>query len=115
MLAQPPAYDTGDWWPAWSTLLLPFVCVLWALVRRFKESVNWPAAFSTALLFQVIMFPAEAFSVSRGHWVYNEARIWGLKVLNVPLEEPFLYYFFGPMFLIVTMQSLRRVLRPAEE
>ena len=73
--------------------------------------MNWKAAFATVVLFESVVFPAEAFSVSRGHWVYNDARIWGARIFNVPIEQPLLYYVFPALFVIASFHVIRMVLR----
>lgn len=114
MLESPPYYNVGEWWPAWSTLLAPFLAWLLILVRWFNDHIHWPAAFVTVAVFELVVFPAEIFSVQRGHWVYNDARILGYRLFHVPIEEPFLYYFFGPLVVIATMTAIRVAVRAKE-
>ncbi|MFA6092252.1 MAG: lycopene cyclase domain-containing protein [Elusimicrobiota bacterium] len=108
-------YKKGDWRPDWPNLLLPFLAVFMLLYRFAKEHVDWRAAFCVVGLFECVVFPAEIFSVHRGHWVYNEARIWGPRVFGVPIEEPLLYYLFCPLIIITVMQAIRLALVKWEE
>ena len=107
-------YIKGKWVPAWALLLTPFLAVLWYLHRAVKDEVNWKAAFAAVAVFEVVLFPAEWYSVSRGHWVYNEARILGPKILGVPIEEPLLYYLFSPLIIITVMHAIRKFLEARE-
>ena len=104
------AYHRGKRFPWWATLLLPFLLLLAVLYRIVRERVNWKAAAATIGVFELVVFPAEVFSVWRGHWVYNDARIWGPKILNVPIEEPLLYYVFPPLIVITAFCAIRMLL-----
>ena len=96
------------WWP---TLLLPYLLVLYVLYKAVASDVHWKAAIATVALSEMVCFPAEAFSVSRGHWVYNDARIWGARFFNVPIEEPLLYYVFPALIVIMSFHFIRMMLR----
>lgn len=99
------------WFPWWGTLLAPFLLALWALARDVGREVDWRAAFATVAVFELVVFPAEMISVGRGHWVYNEARIWGPKLLGVPIEEPLLYYVFPALIVIAGFHAIRKRLK----
>lgn len=92
------SFRKGKWWPLWSLLLVPFLGLLLPMYRAVRDDVNGKALWLTILVFELLLLPAEWYALTRGHWVYNEARIWGPKVLGIPLEEPLLYYFFPPIF-----------------
>lgn len=109
-----PRYEAGKKFAWWGTLLLPFLLILLPLYRALREEVDLKAALATVLLFEVVVFPAEAFSVWRGHWVYNEARIWGPRLFGVPLEEPLLYYVFPALIVITSFHAIRRALARRE-
>lgn len=100
-------YRAGVPFAWWGTLLLPFLGAFWFLYGAAKDRVNWKAAFATVLLFEIVVFPAEIFSVWRGHWVYNDARIWGPRLFNVPIEEPLLYYVFPALITITAFHAIR--------
>ena len=110
-----PHYTNGAWWPAWGTLFLPYLAWLFYLCRKTHNDVDWRAAFATALVFELVIGVGEIISVSRGHWVYNEARIWGIKLFNVPIEEHLLYYFFSPLIVITVMHAIYNSLGEKEE
>lgn len=93
-------YRRGKWWPLWALLKIPFLILFYPLYKYVKDEVNWTAAWLTVATFEVLLFCAEYLSLQRGHWVYNEARILGPKILGIPIEEPLLYYFFPPLIII---------------
>jgi len=63
-----------------------------AYVLRKRISARWCAAVAfTALIAIVYTTPWDNYLVATGVWYYNPARIWGLVLGYVPLEE---YLFF---------------------
>ena len=100
-------FNEGEWFPWWAVLFLPFLFWLYILHRRTRHVINWRAAWLTVIIFEIVLGATEAFSVSRGHWVYNEARIWGPRWFNVPIEEHLLYYPFSSLIVISAMYSVR--------
>jgi len=101
------SFGKGAWWPASAVLACPFIFIRSLLSRSARPQVNWRAALATALFFEVLMIYAEHLSLMRGHWIYNEARIFGLKIWGVPIEEPMIYYWLGPIFTITLWGAIR--------
>ncbi|MBI4052045.1 MAG: hypothetical protein HY400_06030 [Elusimicrobia bacterium] len=99
------------WWSVSAILILPFVLIFIPLYRSVRYEVNWRAAFSMVAVFEVVMFLAEHYSLSRGHWIYNDSRIWGVKIWGVPIEEPLIYYLFPPLFVVTLLHALRKGLQ----
>jgi lycopene cyclase domain-containing protein len=93
-------------WPASVILAAPFMLLIVPLYAAARRRVNWKAALAMLATFEVVMFCAEIFSVSRGHWVWNPNRTLGPAVFGVPIEEPLLYYWFPPLFVVVLMHAL---------
>lgn len=92
-------------WPASVILAAPFLLLILPLYKAARQRVNWKAALAMLATFEVIMFCAEIFSVSRGHWVWNPNRTLGPTVFGVPIEEPLLYYWFPPLFTVLLMHA----------
>lgn len=103
-------YNNGEWFPWWAVLFLPFLVWLYFLHRQTRHRINWKAASLAATVFWVVLAVTEVFSVSRGHWVYNEARIWGPRLFKVPIEEHLLYYPFGSLIVLSSFYSVRMAL-----
>jgi len=95
-----------DKWPATVVLAAPFVFLLLPLWQAARERVDRRAAAAMILTFEVVMLGAEYFSVSRGHWVWNPNRTLGPTVFGIPIEEPLLYYWFPPLFVVILMHTL---------
>ncbi len=89
--------------PVTVILAVPFALIFMPMYRAARERVNWKAALAMIATFEALMICAELFSVSRGHWVWNPNRTLGVHFLGVPIEEPLLYYWFPPLFVVVLM------------
>ncbi len=92
-------------WPASVILAAPFALLLIPLYRAARERVNWKAALAMIATFEAVMICAELFSVSRGHWIWNPNRVLGPMFFGVPIEEPLLYYWFPPLFVVILMHA----------
>ncbi|HAT71449.1 MAG TPA: hypothetical protein DCS63_01360 [Elusimicrobia bacterium] len=92
-------------WPASVILAAPFFLLVIPLYKAARERVNWKAALAMVGTFEALMFCAEAFSVSRGHWIWNPNRILGPTIFGIPIEEPLLYYWFPPLFVVILMHA----------
>jgi len=92
-------------WPATVVLAAPFFLLVIPLYRAARERVNWKAALAMIATFEGLMICAELFSVSRGHWIWNPNRILGPSFFGVPIEEPLLYYWFPPLFVVLLMHA----------
>ncbi len=92
-------------WPATVILAVPFMLLLVPLYKAARERVNWKAALALIATFEVLMCCAELFSVSRGHWIWNPNRTLGVLFFGIPIEEPLLYYWFPPLFVVVLMHT----------
>jgi len=99
--------SSATWWPASATLAVPFILIRNRLRQSARFQVNWLAAFLTAAIFECLMIYAEHFSLVRGHWIYNRARILGPEIWGIPIEEPLIYYWLGPLFTITLWGALR--------
>lgn len=102
-------------WPATVILVAPFFFIVAPFYKAAKKSLNWPAALAMIATFEIVMFACEIMSVSRGHWVWNPNRTLGPTVFGVPVEEPLLYYWFPPLFVVLLMLSIENYLKEKGE
>jgi len=102
-------------WPATVILLAPFTLIFIPLYRAARHSVNWAAAIAMIVTFEIIMFLAEYFAVSRGHWIWNPNRIIGPTIFSIPIEEPLLYYWFPPLLVVVFMHAVENRIKARQE
>lgn len=101
-------FRSGRWMPLWALLMVPYLLLFVPLYRFVRGTVNWKAAWVTVAVFEALLMPAERYSLRRGHWVYNDARILGPRVFGVPVEEPLLYYLFSPLIIISIFHGFRK-------
>jgi Lycopene cyclase len=102
-------------WPATIVILSPLLVLFIPLYKAARHSVNWSAAIALVVTFEIIMFLAEFFSVTRQHWIWNPDRIIGPTIFNIPIEEPLLYYWFAPLFLVVLMHTIENWMKKRSE
>ena len=96
-------------WPVSVILAAPFFLLILPLYKAARERVNWKAALAMIATFEALMFCAEAFSVSRGHWIWNPNRILGPSIFGIPIEEPLLYYWFPTLFVVLLLHAFEGV------
>lgn len=104
------SYTRGRKWPAAFLLALPFITLMAPMYEAARRRVDWVACMLMVLSFEVIMFVAEHNSIMRGHWVYNESRILGPRIWGIPIEEPLIYYFFPPVFVVLLYETMVKLL-----
>lgn len=105
--ARPAAPAAGvKRWPASVILTVPFFFIVIPLYNAAKKVVSWRAAASMIATFSVIAFVAGHFSVTRQHWIWNPARTLGPTIWLVPIEEPLLYYWFPPLFVVLLFHAV---------
>ncbi len=98
-----PTYSRGKKTPAWFLIGLPFLIAIWiALYKHLVKNIDWTATILTVLLFEFTCLYVEHTALMRGFWVYNENKIFGPRVWNVPIEEVFIYYIW-PIIMVVML------------
>lgn len=98
-------------WPASVILTLPFFFIAAPIYNATKKVVSWRAASSMIATFSVIAFVAGHFSVLHKHWIWNPARTLGPTIWQVPIEEPLLYYWFPPLFVVLLFHAVEDYLK----
>lgn len=88
-------------------VVLPLLAVAWAT----RRSLSWRALRPLGLLLAVVYAatsPWDSHAVARGLWDFDPARIWGVRLFHLPLEE---YLFFGLQTLLVGLWARHRLAR----
>lgn len=104
-------YARGTKWPAWFLLALPFIIVFIYVYYKTKKYINWRAAAGMIIFSEFMLMIVEHISIHRGHWVYNENRILGLRIWDVPIEEPLIYYWIPQLFVVGTMILIHNIMK----
>ncbi len=88
---------------AWPMMLLPFFPVIFRLNGKLKDRniVNRTALGLVVLFFCVTLLFVEHNAIVKGHWVYAQNRILGLKINGTIPAEELLYYCLGPLFVVL--------------
>lgn len=82
-------YERGSKVPVWS-FVVAFVLACLAFGYFFFRG-SYKAVLATTLVFLLVAYPNELYSLYQGYWVYNNNKMIGVWVLWVPLEEWFMY------------------------
>lgn len=95
----------------WAILALIFVPIAITLHTKIKKQYKEESAFAwspitlaTAVFWLTLIF-VEHHSIICGHWVFNEARLWGIYIWQIPVEE-FVFYTIGPIFVILLLHFM---------
>lgn len=99
-------YQRGQRKPTYFWIQLFVVALIVLFIRTFKGS--WKAVAWTVAVFVATAFPNEAYSISKGFWVYNENRLLGISFLHIPLEG-WMMYFLCPLCACLMLDALERL------
>ncbi len=103
-----PTYSRGKKIPAWFLIGLPFLIAIWiALYKHAVKNIHWKSAWMTVLLFEVTCLYVEHTALIRGFWVYNENKIFGPRIWDVPIEEVFVYYIWPIVMVVMVFTAFR--------
>ncbi|MFA5350468.1 MAG: lycopene cyclase domain-containing protein [Candidatus Omnitrophota bacterium] len=70
--------------------------------RNFK-----PLVFSLSIL--IVIFGAwDIFATWRGHWYFNPEGVFGVNIINLPVEE-WLFFIVVPFCCIFTWEALKYI------
>lgn len=83
--------------------LVPFFISFWPPLKFYR---NTKALFLTILLIIIIFGLWDVFAVYRGHWSFDPESVWGLRIINLPLEEV-LFFVVIPFCCIFSWEALK--------
>lgn len=89
------------------SLSLPFLLSFWPPLKFWR---NLKALILTLALIVVIFGAWDVFAVWRGHWSFGAGGIYGIKIINLPVEE-WLFFIVVPFCCIFTWEALRFIRR----
>ncbi len=67
---------------------------------------NFKALILTLFILVFIFGAWDVFATWRGHWYFNSQSIYGLKIINLPVEE-WLFFLVIPFCCIFTWEALK--------
>lgn len=103
--AKDGKYNRGQKYPVYIWLQVLIVTAIVLMSRYFKGS--WKALVLTTLLFFFTAWPNELYSVYQGFWAYNDNRLLGFYLFNIPFEG-YLMYFISPVCASMMIDIARR-------
>ena len=85
--------------------IVPFVLSFFPPLRLYK---NMRALLYSITLILVIFGTWDVFATLRGHWYFNPAGVWELRVVNLPIEEV-LFFVIIPFCCIFTWEVINYI------
>jgi lycopene cyclase domain-containing protein len=86
-----PRYAHGKWGPAWFAAVAPYFLIALVAFRKALRRIHCPALAIAFGINMPLYLLWEYNALIRGHWVYNEQLLLGIKLGITPIEELFLY------------------------
>ena len=83
--------------------IIPFTLSFWPPLRLWK---NFKALVLSILCVLLIFGLWDIFAVFRGHWSFGLGAVFGIRLINLPLEEV-LFFIVIPFCCIFTWEALR--------
>ncbi len=100
-------YNSGNKFPVYVWLQILIISSIIMLSKYYKG--NWKSMIYTTILFFLVAFPNELYSISQGFWLYNDNKLLGIYIFKVPLEG-FLMYFISPICGCMMLDVSNRIL-----
>ncbi len=107
-----PEYISGRWGPAWFAAIAPWFIIGLLSLRATLKNIHEFAFAAVFCINMPVYLLWEYNALIRGHWVYNENRLLGIKIGVTPVEELFLYVT-AIMLSIATFEILREFVQRA--
>lgn len=87
-------------------LLSVFFPLLLSFYPALKFWRNFKALIFTLSIIVIIFGSWDILATRRGHWYFNPQGIWGISIVNLPLEE-WLFFIVIPFCCIFTWEALK--------
>ncbi len=89
------------------TLIFPLVLSFYPPLRFYRR-VNIFALINTIILILVIFGMWDVFATLRGHWYFNENKVFPIRIFNLPFEE-ILFFILIPFCCIFTWETIKYI------
>jgi lycopene cyclase domain-containing protein len=85
--------------------IIPLVASFWPALKFYQNIGSLLISISLV----VIVFSSwDIFAVYRGHWFFNPAGVWKLRIINLPVEEV-LFFVVIPFCCIFTWEVINYI------
>ncbi|MDD5155517.1 MAG: lycopene cyclase domain-containing protein [Candidatus Omnitrophica bacterium] len=85
--------------------IFPFILSFWPALKFYR---NWRSLLCSIFLIVVIFGSWDVFATYRGHWYFNPRGVWGVKIINLPIEEA-LFFVVIPFCCIFTWEAIKYI------
>ena len=87
------------------SLSVPFLVSFWPPLRFWRNIKSLILSISLIVL---IFGLWDIFATHRGHWEFNPQGLFGLKIVNLPIEE-WLFFVIIPFCCIFTWEAINYI------
>ncbi len=85
--------------------VVPFLLSFWPALKFYRNVRSLICSISLI----VVLFGAwDVFATYRGHWFFNPAGVWTLRIINLPVEEV-LFFVVIPFCCILTWEVIQYI------
>ncbi|MBM3244102.1 MAG: lycopene cyclase domain-containing protein [Candidatus Omnitrophica bacterium] len=84
---------------------LPFALSFYSPLKFYR---NIRALFLSIFITVFIFGIWDVFATWRGHWWFDPKGVWGLKIINLPLEE-WLFFVVIPFCCLFTWEAMKYI------
>lgn len=89
------------------SVCIPLICSFWPPLKFY--SYLRALFYSIGLI--ILLYGAwDMIAVWRNHWAFDPGGIWGIKIINLPIEEV-LFFIIIPFCCIFTWEALLHILK----
>lgn len=85
--------------------IIPFIVSFWPPLKFWR---NWRALLLSICAILVIFGSWDIFATFRGHWYFDPASVFSLRIINLPLEEV-LFFVVIPFCCIFTWEAINYI------
>lgn len=87
------------------SISVPLVISLWPPLRFYK---NWRGLLLALAAVVVVFGGWDIYATWRGHWHFSPDGVWGIKIINLPLEE-WLFFVAIPFCCLFTWEAIKYI------
>jgi len=87
------------------SLIIPLVVSFWPPLRFYS---NFKALILSITSITLIFGGWDVLATYRGHWRFSDSGVWGVRIINLPLEEV-LFFIVISFCCIFTWESIKYI------
>ena len=87
------------------SLAVPFCLSFWPPLHFYR---NYKGLILSILVILLLFGSWDVFATFRGHWYFNPDGVWGIRIINLPVEEV-LFFVIIPFCCIFTWEAINYI------